>query len=197
MAYIGKTPTAVPLTSGDITNGIITTAKIADDAISAAKLASGVGGKVLQVVQDTKLDTFSTTSTSYTDITGLSVAITPSLSSSKVLVMVSMTFSGADPGFRHSFQLLRGSTSIGGGTTAGNRVTAIFGNAVGANNPKGQGMGGFMYLDSPSTTSETTYKIQGQIESGGTLYVNRAGTDNDTTSNSRSSSTITVMEIGA
>ena len=45
MAYIGKNPTAVPLTSSDITDGIITT----------AKLAAGVGGKVLQVVQGTEL----------------------------------------------------------------------------------------------------------------------------------------------
>jgi hypothetical protein len=51
MAYIGKNPTSVPLTSSDITDGIITTTKIADDAISAAKLAAGVGGKVLQVVE--------------------------------------------------------------------------------------------------------------------------------------------------
>jgi len=92
LAYIGKVPANAPLTSSDIADGIISTADIANDAVTAAKIADAVSfGKVLQVVSTTKTDTFSTTNTysgGFADITGLSVAITPSATSSKVLVLV-------------------------------------------------------------------------------------------------------------
>ena len=83
MAYIGQ---GLVSTSADNTVG---TSAIEDGAITAAKLASGVGGKVLQVVSTTKTDTFTVStanSSDPADITGLSVAITPASSSNKVLV---------------------------------------------------------------------------------------------------------------
>jgi hypothetical protein len=113
MPFIGNQPTAVPLTSSDITNGIITTAKIADDAISAAKLASGVGGKVLQVVQSAKTDTFSSASASWVDITGLSLSITPSSTSSKVFITTNFVTSHSAANSL-GVRLMRDSTSIFG-----------------------------------------------------------------------------------
>jgi len=88
MAYIGSSPANKPLTSSDITDGIIVTADIADAQITSAKLASGVGGKVLQVVTGTSTDYTSTSSTGFV-ATSLTVSITPSSSSNKILVICS------------------------------------------------------------------------------------------------------------
>ena len=67
-------------------------------------------GSVLQVLSTVKTDTFSSTSTSLTDITGLSVAITPSSTSNKILVIVNCAVTGADAGI--GFSIVRGSTEI-------------------------------------------------------------------------------------
>ena len=154
------------------------------------------GGKVLQVVQSLKTDTQSfTSSASFSDIVGLSVSITPSSTSSKILVSFSVAGgTGADQGHLQ-MQLLRDSTAIGLGDASSNRTrnTGIYFNtaAVGSviqNN--------FMLLDSPSTTSSVTYKIQGMANTS-VVYVNRSDRDNDaSTEDGRCSSHITVMEIG-
>ena len=102
MGFIGVQPTSAPLTSSDITDGIISKSKIANDAVDNTKLdlasdyaftgtISGAGGgKVLQAVSSTLSSSTDTSSQSYAD-TGLSVAITPSATSSKILVFVSHT----------------------------------------------------------------------------------------------------------
>jgi hypothetical protein len=152
------------------------------------------GGKVLQVVSTTKTDTFSTSSTSFVDVTGLSVTITPSSATSKILVVASI-LSARDTNNNAAFKLLRGSTDIAIGDAAGSRrrVSAY------------SGMGDtymilsstITFLDSPSTTSSTTYKIQQTCLSAGNAYINRASLDSDATDFGRGASTITVMEIGA
>jgi len=53
------------------------------------------------------------------------------------------------------------------------------------------------YLDSPSTTSATTYKLQWEAESGETIYLNRSFGDGDASTSARGASSITVMEVGA
>jgi hypothetical protein len=53
------------------------------------------------------------------------------------------------------------------------------------------------YLDSPSSTSATTYKIQASAEGGNTLYLNRTNTDSDANNHYRGTSTLTLMEISA
>ena len=191
MAYIGKTPTAVPLTSSDITNGIITTAKIADDAISAAKLASGVGGKVLQVVSVTKSDTFTISSSSLADITDLSLSITPASSSNKVLVYGALVVGGSSA--HANFVIDRGGTDVGIGDAAGSRsrYTIASNQDSNGNQPIQESL---MYLDSPSTTSATTYKIQGN-NNGNTCYLNRTNADSDSSGYGRFISTFTLMEI--
>jgi len=152
-------------------------------------------GSVLQCLSTTKTDTFGTTSTTYTDITGLSVSITPKFSTSKIFVSVDLGCSSASGG-RTEFQLVRNSTAIGVGDTAGSRTT---GNAA-VNSYQSAGMvnASFSYLDSPATTSATTYKVQiAFIDNSGTTYINRTVNDDDSSSRSRTSSTITVMEIAA
>jgi len=148
------------------------------------------GGKIGQVVSVTKTDTFSTSSSSYVDITGLTVNITPSASNSKILVLY--TVNGGTN--QHSFtRLLRGSTAISIGDAASSRTRATTGNFYENASGSMAYTYGVNFLDSPSSTSELTYKAQ--ILAGGATYVNRSRSDTDAYYGSRLASTITVMEV--
>ena len=234
MAYIGKTPASAALTSSDISDGIISTAKIADDAATADKIANAVnsaitantaktgissaqtsaitantskttnathsgevtgsgaltiagnvvdeanlkisnnptngyfltaqsggsggmtwaappgGGKVLQVLNDTATSAVATTAGTGTFVdTGLSQAITPSASSSKILCIGSIFHIRKNGDTSVNFRLIRGSTTIitpmgNYDTGDGQQLTEVF---------------NFQFLDTPSTTNATTYKI--------------------------------------
>jgi hypothetical protein len=159
------------------------------DSSTATGLAwaapAGGGGKVLQVVQGTVLTgDVSTSSSSYSDL-GLSVSITPSSASSKVLVFATLTGCAkrtTDTSLLTT--LLRGATQImlsDAGYT-GSVVRLNFGNV------------NLNYLDSPATTSATTYKVQIANAGGGSgvVSVNADGTGANT-----NNSTIIAMEIGA
>jgi hypothetical protein len=89
---------------------------------------------------------------------------------------------------------LRGSTNIGGGDIAGSRRAAISATTTQASNHFDQIA--FEFLDSPSTTSSTTYKVQGLTETG-TMFIGRSNsdTDNNSAANVRISSRITLMEV--
>ena len=153
------------------------------------------GGKVLQVVSTILDDTFTTGAGSFTDITGLSRAITPSANTSKILVMVQLSASQAVGVNRCMFRLVRGATAIDIGVANGSRIRATAG--VSSGNDTLVNTGTMIFLDSPATTSSTTYQVQGVIGAGsGLLYVNRSYTWNDD-GNATYASTITCMEIGA
>ena len=152
-------------------------------------------GNILQVKQTVKLDTFSTTSTTLVDVTGLSVEITPSATSSKVLVRCSVAMGTNSANFTYA-QLLRGSTFLGEAAAAGNRnrptlmMYQAFETTVIMQN--------YEFLDSPSTTSATTYKVQLRCATSGNAYVGRSHTDgNGVNTEPRLSSTITAMEVAA
>ena len=153
-------------------------------------------GKILQVVSTTKTDTFSTTSTSYTDVTGLSVTITPTSATSNILVMYDVATSQSTVTTGLAFQMVRDSTAIGGGTAAGSRISAS--KAMRQSSGYTNAVSG-SHLDSPATTSATTYKVQMIVPSGMTGYVNRSSPDSNDTNpnNARTSSTITVWEVSA
>lgn len=153
---------------------------------------SNTQGKILQVVSVSKTDAFSGTSTTPADITGLSASITPSSTSSKIMIQVHVSV-GRATGSRMYFIIDRGGTDIGIGDAAGSRQRVSF--AVGDDGSQGMDTTGMNYVDSPNTTSATTYKIQYQIDSG-TLFVNRTSTDTDAASYGRAISTITLIEIG-
>jgi hypothetical protein len=158
-------------------------------------------GKVLQVVSTTKTDSFSTSATSMTDVTGLSVSITPTTSTSKILVLLTLNLAGANGNAGASYQLVRGSTAIAIGDAAGSRPQASGSIAYIADANSSTALSG-SFLDSPATTSATTYKIQvvpGGAPSAGNAYVNRTQNDTNGTNfyNARTASTITVMEIAA
>jgi len=156
--------------------------------------AAVAGGKILQIVSTTKTDTFTTTSTSLTDITGLSATITPTSATSNVLAMLSIGAADASGSQLLVFQVTRAGTAIGVGAAAGNRTQAgIFVIPAGANRAHS---GSWTFLDSPATTSATTYQARCQINAG-TLYLNRSQNDTDAASYARTISTMTLMEVSA
>ena len=151
------------------------------------KTPAGGGGKVLQVVQGTLTTNFSSTNTSFVD-SGLTVTITPSLATSKVMVfaMCSGVGTKAGSGAVNNYSqvnLVRTSTQL--------QVSSIgtFAYAAGGSTPEFYTNVAFSYLDSPATTSATTYKVQGRAGTGG-VTVEIAG-------GSTGICSIVAMEIGA
>jgi hypothetical protein len=150
----------------------------------------GGGGKILQVVSATKADTFSTTSTSMVDITGLSVSVTPSAATSKILVFFNLMNShSSGSNAMNSFNIVRASTAIAQ-PSGGTDVATTQSNVV-ASSYLTTAVG--FTVDSPNTTSATTYKIQMRVTNTTTGFINRRG-DN---ANITAVSSIYVMEIGA
>jgi len=150
-------------------------------------------GKILQVVSATKTDTFSTSSTSFTDVTGLSVSITPLSSSSKILVSYQVqTGMVAATTAQTMLRLMRGSTAIAVGDAAGSRTQATTG--MTANEAFTMESNAASFLDAPNSTSALTYKVQQRVTAS-TGFVNRTDTDSDQAAFSRSVSTITLMEV--
>ena len=157
-------------------------------------------GSVLQVVSATQTAVVSFTSSNsntYQDISGLSVTITPTSSSNKIFVMFSCNVSQSTTATAH-IRLVRGSTAISVGDSSGNRFgsTSVLRSQADPYNFEMGELSG-MFLDSPATTSATTYKMQGTLGStyNGTFYLNRTKNDADADYGSRGVSSITVMEI--
>ena len=149
-------------------------------------------GNVIQVVQTVKTNTFSTTSATLVDITGLSVTITPTSSSNKIMVLATVTGGSTDSvGIGTTFQLVRNSTNIATSTTTGGSTTGTFSFAQRSMGTQNMQTSGVNFIDSPATTSATTYKLQ-CLTQAGTLFVNQDGGGSCT-----GISSITVMEIAA
>ena len=153
-------------------NGTITgyTPPIADGSITAAKLASGVGGKVLQIknINDTSSAQHSNFGgTGYADMGNLSVNITPSSTTSKILILAHVCCGIGDNNTQVTmmFRVMRDSTPIEGSTT-GSQFPAGFG-ATGKETYSQDGMVSthFSYVDSPNTDQQITYKVQGSARS--------------------------------
>lgn len=156
-------------------------------------------GSVLQVVSTTKSDTFSVTgggNGSFFDITGFAVTITPTSATSKILIFVNLSCSSSNDAEHLNARVVRGaSTLVGSGDAIGSRNQAMWAHGINntSNNAK---VFAAQYLDSPATTSATTYKVQG-YNSASTFYLNRTPTWSDSNHYSQGASTITVMEIAA
>lgn len=178
------TPTSLPATF------------VAGDVLTAAQM-NGLRGafRVLQVVSTAKTDTFTTTSATFTDVTGMSVTITPQSATSQILVMVQGNAGNNSAANGCLFTLLRGATQIDIGDAASFRSRV----STQTYSPGDSRFVNFSltFLDSPATTSATTYKLQTRVDLVGTMYLNRSFADGDLGSNGRGASTITVMEISA
>lgn len=152
------------------------------------------GGGIIQVVSTNKVDTFSTTSTSFTDVTGLNVSITPRSTNNKILIFVSLSYSlSGDSGF---MRVTRNGTAIGGGTAVGNRQSAL-GDTAGEPNSNWTDttVASAKYVfDTPSSTSSLTYQVQ-ILTTGNTRKINTNNTDSDSSGRARLSSQIIAMEV--
>lgn len=153
-------------------------------------------GHVIQVQSVTKADAFTTGSqATWVDVTGLSVTITPLSASSKILVFGHVALAPSITGYAAQGRIVRGATVIGNGTAVGNRQGVSMQSLNSGTGNWASSPLAFSHLDSPATTSATTYKIQVWGESGSTPLVNRSINDNDQIFYGRLSSSITVMEI--
>jgi hypothetical protein len=149
-------------------------------------------GTILQIVSTIKTDTFSSSSTTFVDITGLTATITPSSTSSKIYAVLSIGSIDGDSARHHRFRVLRDSTPVGVGDAAGSRLqTGITVHTPDVNRPLS---GAWNFLDSPNSTSALVYEVQYTVHAG-TGVLNRSNTDTDNTSFGRSVSTITLMEV--
>ena len=175
---------------------------LADDFAFTCTISGAGGGKVGQVLQAYKTSVQYTNASSDTDISGLSIAITPSATSSKILILSNISgfsHNGVGGGFCISRQIGSGSFSkIAQADSASSRVRMSYsgdlytGDASGENQMSMNAVTAF--LDSPSTTSACTYKVVGQLN-GNTLHINQTAGDGDSNDNSRTTSQITVMEV--
>ena len=153
----------------------------------------GGGGKIVQVKYGTKTDVFTTSSTSFTDITGLSATITPTSTSNFIAIWA--LINGNTTGSKSYGQIVRDSTAIGIGDASGSTVRATFDiNNAGSSN-RGLTCGG-NWVEQAQSTSSTVYKVQVRHENGGAdLYINRVADTNDNSVAGRYSSSIIVMEF--
>ena len=172
--------------SNSPTNGYMLTAQSGNTG--GLTWAEAGGGKILQVIQDEYPTEQSSTSTSFVDIGGLSVSITPSSTSSKIFAMATLT-SCRGIATNHTscnvfYRLVRGSTEL-----THSRLNYYDNNANA--NREIDGAIALSYLDTPNSTSAQTYKCQMKALSGNTVKVNVADSSNS------AMSTITVFEVGA
>ena len=155
-------------------------------------------GSVVQTLQTVKTDTDSTTNVnSFEDISGMSVSITPTSSTSKVLVTVDMRLS-TNTNRNITYRLMRGSTAIYIGDASSSRTQSTGGMRLTDDASYDMQSETAVFLDSPATTSATTYKVmwtQTFSSSGESMYINRSYDDNDSDDRNRCASSITVMEI--
>jgi hypothetical protein len=149
-------------------------------------------GKVLQVLSTTLSSSFTSSSTTFTDITGLTVSITPTLATSKILVVASLTGSNNVGVAACQVRLAKDGTGVFVGDAAGSRTPSDWMEAISGSSMVTLGLS---FLDSPASTSALTYSVQGRNTSAGTFFVNRTSTDSDTSGFPRAASSITVMEI--
>ena len=153
-------------------------------------------GGVVQVKQSSTTSQYSFTSTALAgeDLSGLSVTITPKSSNSKILVSGTITVGGSGNNPKH-IKLLRDTTELGGQDN-GSRPGGIIHTYAGEGSDPTYKLQTFHfeYLDSPSTTSQITYKLKGMLDAG-TGYINRTGAHTDNTSSGNGWSAITVKEI--
>lgn len=152
-----------------------------------------ITGAIIQTVTATITTPVTTTSATYVDVTGLTVSITPSSASNTIFIIATMQGSGSTS-TSPIYQLVRGSTAICIGTSVGSRVAAS--SSLNVNSAAGMNSNTISFVDSPATTSSTTYKIQmASLVAGQQVVINSSNTDTNTAGFPRTASTITVFEI--
>ena len=161
--------------------------------VPSAKMPAG---SILQVKTATKTTSQSNASTnSFSDISDLSQSITPSSTSSKILVLCSISLSATQDSTGRSFRFVRGSTHIGGGSEGSRKSVNFFCSPMSADTNM-SGAVSYHYYDSPSTTSATTYKVQMTgYNSTITTYINTNQSRNGNVYDDIAMSQLTLIEV--
>ena len=183
--------------ASELADDAVDTAAIVDGAVTSAKLASGVGGKVLQVVfASTDATTFTHNQDTFTDITGVSASITPSSTSSRILIEVSITHSGST-NLTSAFGIDRDRTAIGNSDEGtGNRINAIATDYTDGDTHTQTTS--YRYMDTAhNSTSALTYKATVAARTNYTFQLNKAYNDENHQHNMLGISSITLTEISA
>jgi len=188
------------IATADLADSAVTSAKIADGTVAVADLATGVKSGLMTNCQSTTLTTVTsttvTTAGTYYDVSGLSVSITPTASTSKVLISGQIQVANGTTNTTMNARIMRDTTAVGVGSSPGSRVNSTVGAYLGLTSQNVQYPLPFQYLDSPATTSATTYKIQVSANtSGAVIHTNRSGSDADDSGQFRTISTITAIEV--
>jgi len=176
-----------------LTNKTLTTPNLGTPSAITLTNATFPADHVLQVKITTMGDRLVISDTdpdSWQDITGLSVQITPSSSSNKILVFALVQGSSAQ-NIAFFVRTMRDSTEVGIGNASSSR--GRYSSALKEISSYDIQTGGWNFLDSPATTSQLTYKIQ--VYGNGTNYINGPSTSSDNWSVGNVQSSITVMEI--
>ena len=166
--------------------------------------ASAGGGGILQLKSANEPAKLTTTSTSYAGITNLSVTLTPSSASNKILILAHVSMSGQNGGnagggtaiFRNG-SILSGANGAASGSRTRGFAQGISGYAVSSTQEWAMFANSVIFLDSPATTSSTTYQVYWRAEASGGSILNAGYEDSDSTDRRRHASNITVMEIAS
>jgi len=162
---------------------------------SVSTAISTLGG-VLQVVSTAKTDTFSTTSTSFADVTGLAASITPASTDSRVEVTVSVMWAESTGGSMTALTVADGSNNnLILPASPGLRTPAFMGSFIDGNMQYGAQTVSYTFVHSPATTSSFTYKVRMLVGGAVTAYINRSVPDQDAAGRARGVSTITLKEV--
>jgi len=155
--------------------------------------AGASGGGVIQTVTLTKTDTASfNCNGSELEFTGFQPTITPSSNSSKILIMITLTYGARNTTYKA--RIKRGSTTIFQGDASSSRQRAAFG--LGFVTDENQAdVATFIGVDSPGTTSATTYKLFFINDNNVEIFINRSSNDRSDNVGGRHVSTFTLMEI--
>ena len=171
-----------------------------DTAIGNIIIPAGIGSNVVQTV---KTDTFTTTSNSFTAVTGLTATITPTTTSSLILVIIDVKLSvQAASGAALNTLMLRltggnSGTYIGDADGSRERVAAAVSTKSGLENDQNIVPTTLVYLDNPASTSPVTYGIEIRQGVSRVAAVNRTNDDSNASNRPRSASTITLIEVAA
>ena len=196
---INGSGTVTGISVGGLPDGIVDTDMLAAKAATAPKLGNGC---ILQVVSTDKTTAFTTTSNTFVDVTGLSASITPSSSSNKILVYIDLKWGQSTDDGEFFARAVRDSTAVFVGTgSTGNRTPCFFGiEDTNAGSRFQLSQASAVFLDSPNTTSSTTYKVQVKCHAANntqTIPINRVHEDTNHNYNPAAASSITVIEVAA
>jgi hypothetical protein len=170
-------------------NGTTGVSLVQNGVITDANLPAG---SVLQVVSTTKTDTFSTTSNTLVQITGLTTSITPASTSSKILIIANVQIGDQNNLDETGLILYRDSTQISLSSGGSSFNWTARGMGTDANPTKILSAVGINFLDAPSSASSITYSLYTRSNGSATIYINRSTNDSV-----RATSSLTLMEIAA